>query len=579
MAAAAKKKGGGKEGPSKHEQDKERLTLALKWSWSYEVDEMFKESFGIDDDWTQRIFFEAEPMSHEELEAHPDPLLLPPRIDNGAGKPFRVNVHTVGGETARRAGYLIISSKRHPLKLRKANRFEDEGESLHGTMSSVVLDQKATKRSPASVWAVENEESDPATIYGKILFASKKRMNPCHEHLYRTESTNQDEDEETRPKDEELNQVCPNPSGGQGGKSYWDWKHIQNSPLATENTVQVVDKLRDQSEKAAHDVLQQELSRRKGQGKTILKSWLRAVEMAELKAVNISNSKIQRWGSEYDQRVLPNAKFKTFSMLAEELQPIWAAEEEEVLVTIYNAKPGDKVRISSLCRSDAYLAQYVDKEGTLLSRDAHFDCWWADFGSVEKRQRGIARKVSENKSTSGQGKKVGIVQPPPSTTEARQGALFCAGYKDAFWLSHVHPPQETHGKSVDRKDDQINKKLIHELNVGSRIRKLRPNKLLSKLRRPRPQRQSLFDTSAVDPRQEFLDSSYEFFSTFTDADQDDENLLRAIQEQDSTSRETKLSHIVKLLSKRSEMTSVLLDTFDDLDDEQEFEDAYPGVWR
>ena len=116
-------------------------------------------------------------------------------------------------------------------------------------------------------------------------------------------------------------------------------------------------------------VLQQELSRRKGQGKASLKSWLRAVEMAELKAVNISNSKIQRC-SKFSmcntERVKPaggaQSMTREFSptpssrpsrwfrynlaglagydpvQLAEELQPIWAAQEEEVLVTIYNAK-------------------------------------------------------------------------------------------------------------------------------------------------------------------------------------------------------------------------------------------------
>eukprot|EP00960_Hanusia_phi_P031401 749274-Hanusia_phi.AAC.7 len=177
MASAPRKKVGAKENAkasSKHDQDNERLTLALKWTWSYEVDEMFKESFGIDDDWTQRIFFDSEPLSLEETLAHPDPLLLPPRIDNGSGKPFRVNVHMVGGDVARRAGYLLISGKRNPVKLRKVNRFEEEDESLHGKMLYVTLDQKATKRSPASVWAVENEEGDPATIYGKILFVTKK---------------------------------------------------------------------------------------------------------------------------------------------------------------------------------------------------------------------------------------------------------------------------------------------------------------------------------------------------------------------------------------------------------------------
>lgn len=116
-------------------------------------------------------------------------------------------------------------------------------------------------------------------------------------------------------------------------------------------------------------VLQQELSRRKGQGKTILKSWLRAVEMAELKAVNISNSKIQRCSKTsmcITERVKPAGGAQSMTrgssptpssrpsrwfrynlaglagyepvQLAEELQPIWAAQEEEVLVSIYNAK-------------------------------------------------------------------------------------------------------------------------------------------------------------------------------------------------------------------------------------------------
>ena len=64
-----------------------------------------EQTFGIDDEWSKRIFFDRAPLTAEDEKEFPNPLLPPPWIDEGSGRPATVSLPIVGVEVARIGGW------------------------------------------------------------------------------------------------------------------------------------------------------------------------------------------------------------------------------------------------------------------------------------------------------------------------------------------------------------------------------------------------------------------------------------------------------------------------------------------
>ena len=162
--------------PTKGELEKDAAILAMRWTWSYEKDELHAEQFGIDDLWSKKVYFDRARLTSKEQSEYPDPKKPPPWIDSGEGKPVKVVMSICGSDVCINGGWMQDPKRAHPSKgqgkLKKA--VKEMIAVQHLTESSVPkegylrLDEPPRDKSCPSVWAEYRSRQPAAVIYGRV---------------------------------------------------------------------------------------------------------------------------------------------------------------------------------------------------------------------------------------------------------------------------------------------------------------------------------------------------------------------------------------------------------------------------
>ena len=163
--------------PTKAELERDATISALHWAWSYEIDDMQSELFGLDDQWTKKIYFDRPRRTMSEQDEYPNPLKPPPWIDAGDGKPAKVCMAICTSEVCINGGWMpdprkqaaLEAGKKRVKKVTKAMTMVAAVAPEAAKAGSVRLDEMPSDRSCPSVWAVYRSRALPAVVYGKVF--------------------------------------------------------------------------------------------------------------------------------------------------------------------------------------------------------------------------------------------------------------------------------------------------------------------------------------------------------------------------------------------------------------------------
>lgn len=166
--------------PTKAELERDACISALRWTWSYEKDDLQADLFGIDDQWTKKIFFDRPRRTLAEQDEYPNPLKPPPWIDTGDGKPVKVCMAICTSEVCINGGWMQDPAKQAALAAQgKRVKKAVKSMALLSAVApeavkegSVRMDEMPTDNSCPSVWAVHRSKGVPAVVYGTVIPAS-----------------------------------------------------------------------------------------------------------------------------------------------------------------------------------------------------------------------------------------------------------------------------------------------------------------------------------------------------------------------------------------------------------------------
>ena len=381
--------------PTKADLERDALISALRWTWSYEKDDLAAELFGIDDQWTKKIYFDRPRRTMAEQDEYPNLLKPPPWIDTGDGKPAKVCMSICTSEVCISGGWMPDPSKaaraaqsKRIKKVVKSMALVSAAAPEAVNEGSLRMDEMPTDKSCPSVWAVHRSKGMPAVVYGKVIPASQIQAYKLSEKYIKwlaklrepaeraaAAAAQAAAEEQARQAEEEggeksdgkkkgkkkkraggMESECeaqsapaaPDDRRGRGHESgsYWaDWEPVK-SPFYPANGLPGLPFLATEAARwqerctAAHELVVAEMGARNAmpaeqrakKKQELLEPGLHALELARVSATMVTPARIDRWGVEYDCRWLSSARSKGFRQLRVDFTDIWRDDEAELLV-------------------------------------------------------------------------------------------------------------------------------------------------------------------------------------------------------------------------------------------------------